>query len=742
MRKNIYLAAVLLLCSLQLAGQGLDSPFQKREVKGDKAFEELAYPKALKHYAVAAKKDTLNSFLQVKVAECHRLLGNTEEAAVWYKKAIILNDSSLTPNTYYNYAEVLTSNRAYEQAIEMYRTYEGMVENEAFVEHKVQALSAMDNFYQEAEGVDIASMPFNTENAEFSPTIFGSEVLFLSNRSSKKLFEKKYEGNNTPFLNFYHTTPESKDAKAWEKDFNSPYHEGPAVFYDNDSKVVFTRNNYVHGRVGKDKKDVSRLLLFASKKEEGKWLEPEPLPAPFNPKGISMGHPALTKDGQTLFFASDLDDGEGLTDLYKAEFTGETWGNIQSLGELINTEGNEMFPFILEDRYLCFASDGHPGMGGLDIFWIDLTSEEPMIHNMGVPVNTNKDDFGVHFTSYKNGYLSSNREGGMGDDDVYEVSSEESFFHYQLSGTITDEITGEPLPNAKVVVKNNLQKVVAELQTDENGYYHTQVDPSRSFLVSADKKAFISRSKQKGMSEVVGRKLTIDIALPYYISLYAKIEEKKTQQPVSDAKLIFKDQHTGKEQMLLLTGEKGDIHRPLPQYEVGDTLNFKIALQKKGYLGKSFDFYYEIKEPGRIDMQEVLDKVDMNMHKIDVGTDIGELLGIGDIYFDLNKTTLKDESKLMLNKVVDAMENTPGLSIKIEAHTDCRGNDNYNLRLSKGRAKSTMDYIIDNGIVQELLDSEGFGETKPQIICKDDCYNCTEEEHTKNRRVHFLITGM
>jgi outer membrane protein OmpA-like peptidoglycan-associated protein len=385
-----------------------------------------------------------------------------------------------------------------------------------------------------------------------------------------------------------------------------------------------------------DKKGTSHLKIYKATLIDGSWENIKELP--FNDEVYSTGHPALSADNKKLYFVSDKEGGFGQTDIYEIDILeNNKYGEPKNLGERINTEGREMFPFVSKDSIFYFSSDGHLNLGLLDIFKstiIKNPNAEP--ENLGAPYNSGYDDFAFFTRSNKatqTGYFSSNRPGGIGNDDIY------SFNAYKCSQIITgiakDTLSNLILDDVSVKLINKVGKVINEVITNEKGEYRFEVDCDKKYTILAEK--------------------------PDY----------------------------------------KDYHKDL-----------------------ATDFETEKINGNDIFLESLIR---------------GNQIVINPIFFDYDKWNIRTDAEYELENIVDVLRLKPNMVIKIESHTDSRGKDKYNLKLSDRRAKSTKDYFLSRGIAPERIESAiGYGETQLLNKCSNGV-KCTPKEHQLNRRSYFYI---
>lgn len=384
--------------------------------KGDKAFNDFNFQEALYFYNVAHDAAPGDADVTRKIAGTYRRIGQIAMSAEWYSKTI-QQDASKPEDMLY-YAEALKNLGEYAEAIHWYDMYNQMKPGDS------RALSHLrDRFYYKDLFADTAKykmkkLGINNSNPVIGMTLFEDEQVLVSAVDLQK--NKSVE--ESPFLDVYickvDDSRELVQPTLLDKKVNSKYHDGPVYYSFSEKKLYITRTNMKNGKPVRDKNGNVNLKIYSASYENGNWSAAQELK--MNNDNYSTGHACISHDGQTMFFVSTQDDGFGGSDIYKCFKTNNGWSDPINLGANINTAGNEMFPFIDKNGSLYFSSDGHAGLGGLDIFKSEMKNEiwSPAT-NMGAPVNSVMDDFALVYDSEAdNGYFVSNR-GGNGDDDLY-----------------------------------------------------------------------------------------------------------------------------------------------------------------------------------------------------------------------------------------------------------------------------------------------------------------------------------
>jgi outer membrane protein OmpA-like peptidoglycan-associated protein len=384
--------------------------------KGDKAFDNFNFEEALYFYNVAHDASPTDADITRRIANTYRRMGQNAMSAQWYSRTIQQDASK--PDDMLFYAEALKSLGEYDEAIHWYDMYNQMQPGDS------RALSHLrDRFYFKDLFADTArykmkKLAINNTNPVIGMTLFENEQILVSAVNLQK--DKSIE--ESPFLDVYVCQISDKqeivEPTRLDKKVNSKYHDGPVFYSFVEKKLYITRTNIKNGKPVRDKNGNVNLKIYAASFENGAWSGAQELK--MNNDNYSTGHACLSPDGQTMFFVSTQEGGSGGSDIYQCYKTNSGWSEPINLGSNINTAGNEMFPFVDQNGLLYFSSDGHAGLGGLDIFNSERKNEVwSLATNMGSPVNSAMDDFALVYESENdNGYFCSNR-GGNGDDDLY-----------------------------------------------------------------------------------------------------------------------------------------------------------------------------------------------------------------------------------------------------------------------------------------------------------------------------------
>jgi len=614
----------------------------------DKSFDEFAYVEAIGLYEYAYKKDTTDNYIVKRLADANRNVGNTEEVEVWLKK--LINRKVEVPEDLFNYSQALKSNGKYLQAEQMLKEYSDLRPEDGRINIQVSLLEYIHFLMRDSLNYEVRNMAINTKGSEMGPAFY-KDQLILSSTSLGISSGANYKWNELPYLHLYSTKIDGygnlSSPEPFAPKLRTAYHDGPVSFDQKKGIIYLTRNNYARGKTSKSREGVVNLKIFIGKLENGEWKLSGNFQ--FNSDEYSVGHPSIDKEGSVMYFASDMPGGYGKSDIYFSVFSNGHWSKPFNLGPKINTEGNEFFPFISNDGILYFASDGHGGLGGLDIYFsVPERGVFNSIQNMGYPVNSAKDDFSLALDSTgMKGYFASNRPGGKGNDDLYFVKIKR--VPVIIRGVVKDRDTKDVLTDATVAVFDENGKSILSSITRNDGQFEFEVNKGQQYIIKVNKEFY-----------------------------------SESEKPIGTASL-----------------------RP------NDEVFSEIFLEQK------------------IDETADNSPAPKNMEEED-GLPL-QVIDIEYINYDLDKSDVMPDAAEILDKLVTLMKQFPDLEIRIESHTDSRGSDDYNMLLSKKRARASFDYLVSKGIDPNRMLYHGYGETRLLNRCSNGVI-CSEEEHEVNRR--------
>ncbi len=698
--------------------------------KADKLYTAYNYSDAAIRYNELESKDISATR---KEAESLMLYGKFNESENLFSQLVAMDGA--TAEDHYNYSYVLRANQKYSESDQQLKIFNQKNNSDTRGIQIIDNKDYLPTISKDEKRYKIENMPFNTNAQEFSPAYYKNNLVFSSSRTVMGTSVRIYNRNKKPFLNIYRYDLDKKSdlnnpTEFWKR-INKKYHEGPVAFDKSGNFMAYTRNNYNE----KSSKGSRNLEIFFCEYKDESWSTP--VAFPYNNKEYSVGHPYLTDDGKTMYFTSDMEGSIGKTDIFVSNRNADnTWTKPQNLGNKINTEGKEMFPFVTSEGNLVFASDGHLGLGGLDLFITD--PQMTKVINMGVPLNSNADDFGMIFdTPMKKAYFSSNRDGGKGDDDIYSVEILKPFsFDKLITGTSFDK-TGNILSNSKVILLDSDGKTIATVVTGEDGKYSFKVDADKNFKLSGTKEKYFdghNTASTKTEENVIVADLILEKDPGF--SLYAVVTDNKTKAVIEGVKVTLVDKITSKKEVFT-TSSTGDFLKILEDNKLNDKINYNFILEREGYFSKTINYTKTLDKPGQYDISASLDfSMDAEVK------DLTELVIINPIYFDLDKYNIRPDAAIELDKIVEIMNKYPNMVVELGSHTDCRAPAAYNEKLSDNRAKASANYIKTKIVSPERITGKGYGES--QLINKCECEGskvvpCTEEEHQMNRRTEFKV---
>ena len=508
--KIIYIVVIALTCVSSYA------QVSKKEVKGNKEYEKYAYIDVIKTYERIYEKGYKSDAVLLKVGNAYYFNAELEKANKWYSELYATNPEQ-EPEFYYRHAQTLRAIKEYDKADAMMAKFNEKSGNDT----RSKIFNAQKDYLAEIKKnsgrYKIENAGINSKYSDYGPAFMGTKVVFSSARDTGNFSKRIHTWTGQYFTNLY-ASPIAEDGSLgavdkFGKKINTKFHEDTPAFTKDGKTVYFTRNNFLDKREF-DASKVTLLKIYkATVDKDGQWNNITALP--FNSNSYQTAHPALSPDDKTLYFASDMPGTHGQSDLFRAKINEDgSFGTVENLGDTINTEGRETYPFISDDNELYFASDGQPGLGGLDIFISRIPKDGNAFKaplNVGEEANSPKDDFSLIInTKSKRGFISSNRDGGQGSDDIYKFLETKPIWCDQiLYGVITDEDTKAVLPNTKLILFDEKFNQVKETISDANGNYEfTEVECGTKYYVRASLEDYTTKEvpviigKETGKTEL------------------------------------------------------------------------------------------------------------------------------------------------------------------------------------------------------------------------------------------------
>jgi outer membrane protein OmpA-like peptidoglycan-associated protein/tetratricopeptide (TPR) repeat protein len=491
---------------------------KSKTTSSDKKYDSYAYIKAVSTYERVAGKGYKSEDMFQKLGNSYYFNGELEKAAKWYGELFTLNPNQESEYCY-RYAQSLKAIGQTDKANQMLETFHKKAGNDTRGKLFEKNKNYLEQIKANSGRYKIEDAGINSKYSDYGSAFNGNKLVFSSARDTGSIGQRKHTWTNQHFTNLYvsdlgEEMIPGKVTKFATK-INSKFNESTPVFTKDGKTMYFTRNNFLDGKKGKDGNKVTLIKIYKASFENDNWDKTTELP--FNNDQYSVAHPALSADEKTMYFASDMPGTLGQSDLYKVKINEDgSFGTPENLGKDINTEGRETFPLITDENELYFASDGHPGLGGLDVFVTkinpDGTSGE--IQNVGDGVNSPKDDFAYLIdTKSRKGFVTSNRDGGQGYDDVYKfLETRKLLFVQELYGNVTDFNTSLILPDTKIILFDSEFKLVNTTVTDQAGNYTFDVESGKTYNVRAAKPDYITKEQKIAIARENG-KTNLPIAL-------------------------------------------------------------------------------------------------------------------------------------------------------------------------------------------------------------------------------------
>ncbi|MBB4119048.1 outer membrane protein OmpA-like peptidoglycan-associated protein/tetratricopeptide (TPR) repeat protein [Mesonia hippocampi] len=620
--------------------------------KAENRYNQYDFVDASKIYEKVVASGYVSEEILQKLGNTYYFNAKYKEAKEKYESLMELNDE-LEPIYYLRYAQSLRAIGENKEAEKWFDRYAKIVNISE--EDFSTSIDYNQLIEENSDRYKIKNLSINTTGIDYGGGIHQGNLVYASTGDSIKKSRLKTDSwSGLGYMRLKGVNIEEADSTSFDNlgngykvkgDLNSKLHVSSACFTKDGKTMYFTQNILLPEKNATQAPHVLKIYR-ARLSEKGKWENVEGLS--INSNSYSNAHPALSPNEDQLYFVSNRPGGEGETDIYVVAIDKEgNLGEVKNLGDKINTPARETFPFVSQANELYFSSDGHLGLGGLDIFYVKINDDNTYGHllNVGTPVNSKFDDFAYTVRENTNkGFFSSNRktDEAKGYDDIYtfvETKQIKDVLSTTICGQVIDIQTKEPIHNASVSLLNRDNEVQNTVKTDSLGNYCMEAERFKHYLVRATEETY-------------------------------------------DAD----------EQMLETKEEKHEV-------------NFELRRNKVPL------------EPGQ---------------------DLAKVLNIPIIYFDFDKSNIRPDAAIELEKVVAVLQEYPFLKIDIRSHTDSRGRDAYNMALSERRAQSTLNYMVKRGIDKERLTAKGYGETRLVNNCANGV-PCSKEEHQLNRRSEFIV---
>ena len=607
-------------------------------------FAQGEYEHAIEYYKMSIEKGIRSprvDKVNFKIGECFRLSNRIIEATEFYKKSVEAGGEVDSANYYY--AVGLESLGRYGEASNQFLLYSETGKNTTFM-HKAKVefdnLKLINPILEKQADFELKNMTeLNTPENDWGPIVKNDILYFSTSRGQSIVHKADGQGFNDIYkFRFDGITDQTGVATPISSKINiEKTHDACPTLSEDGKTMYFARSN--DGTV-KGHKDVG---IYVSKYKSGEWQDPEKMPFCADTSWYST--PCLSTDQKSLYFSSNKPGGLGGTDLWVSVLINDAWSEPINLGDKINTHGNEFSPYVDNKDNFYFASDGHAGLGRLDLFEVKKNASGiDIVENMGLPYNSVSDDFGLSWDNDSLGYMTSDREGGKGKDDIYQLKHILKIAHYTQNiivyGINPKTNRERVLKNSHVTITNLKGDTIFNGKTDDAGMVSSKLDAATKYHLEA--------KKQKH---------------------YNYHDKVTTANPISKSKL------------------------------------------KKGINEITFE------KPIIVKLQEItLEPIRL------------------ELYYDYNKWDIRADAERVLDSLVQHMKANPTIVIELSSHTDSRGDDKYNLKLSENRAKSAVEYVIKQGINPSMISAKGEGETRPLVTPEK-----TEVDYQMNRRTEVRV---
>ena len=732
--KKIVIVHLLLLVSITVYAQNS----RNNDIVANIQNSNSDYIDAIKLYEKVIEDGRLeDETLFIKIASAYYFKSDFKQASQWFEKYYKSYGARPLPIYNYWYGQSLKALKRYKEADSLLAPY-----FESKGERYIYSNQNQINLKNDIDRYQMQSFKYNTKFSDYAAYLHKDRLYFVTNNSNGQALG--WSNQYTSTLQFIDG---SNNAVQQPKgDLNSKFNEGSLVITRDGKTMYFTRNSVSAKKNKKTENGAVRtfhLNIYKAELKGGKWDNIKPLS--INNPNYSVGHPALSPDDNTLYFASDMPGGKGSTDLYSVSIKENgSLGKPVNL-ETLNTLGRDMFPFI--DRtngYLYFSSDRANSLGGLDVYVASLESNNNYgeAYNIGPPINSSFDDFAYMINAEKEGYFSSNKEGEQYQDEIYSFIETKPFVFptiIDLNGYVANIETKEPIIGVEITPYSKSGEAIETVLSNGNGRYNlTPMDLDKIDYVQVKKSGFLTTDVSLDYEKLNKNGGHLDIKLvPVLPNLSEKVtvtgkikDETATNlnSGIPNAVVTLYDIN-GNAIATIQTDENG-------AFNIDDVMRKNIAfvrVEKEGYLTEDQDI-----QTYKIEGDEVQLNTTLSNSKIPIteGTDIASFLNT--IYFDFGKTYLRKDAVAELEKIVQILKAYPDIKLRIGSHTDSQSSWGFNQKLSQKRAKATYDFLVIRGISPNRLTYRGYGESRLVNRCRSGV-PCSEAEHQENRRSEFII---
>ncbi|MFA8435115.1 MAG: OmpA family protein [Marinifilaceae bacterium] len=709
---------LLIFLVFMICAGGMSQTIMNR--KGDKAYEKFNYKRAVEFYENSLAIDSTNVHVIRRLANAYDKIGEFRKGHQIYR--LLMENDFHRDSDLLNYAFFVKKRGEYREALNRLEQYLALHPSDRKareVEKEVRKI--LQNPLMELN-CEVKLMDCNSEYSDFAPVVFQNQLVFTSGRKGDPAHNKKYGWDGQYFLGLfqYDLDGESKEVVRFAKEVGSRYHEGVISFSPDRQKMYLTSNNNCKGKLRRSKQGINNLKIFISELKDGKW---EPLQEfVHNNDEFSVGHPALSSDGRKMYFVSNMPGGFGGTDIYFCSWVEGGWTVPENMGPEVNSSQNEMFPFVDQQGNLFFASNGHSGLGGLDLYGINPNDPQARLIHLGPPINSEADDFSMVFHGDgARGFFASNRAGGMGRDDIYAFEIDAIS---KVKVELLDSLGQNPgLANQIIVLGPG--EIEPEYKVEEN-CYRFNIESGHSYRLLVKKDSFYSIDTVL-YSHLLEPELTHSVKM-----------RKLPVEPERTVNFVLKDFISGDTMMpdvfQIVEPEIVDLKQEMENgnftVQLKSNIDYRIFAQKDGYYALDTSFYCPKNS-------NVLNQ-ELAMRVIPPKEEEKEFLPeeLTTVYFEFDRYEVKNKAFASIAKVIDILKEEESLMVTLVARADTRGRTEYNQNLAFKRAMATRDFFLQKGIEGDRVVVLALGESAPFEQEKDQSL---ETWYQLNRCVDFEL---
>ncbi len=686
--------------------------------KGDKFMHAFKFEKAAKMYKKAADADANNIAAWEKLGMAFVMLQDNASAEAIYK-TLSSNPKAAPINKFY-YAQQLRMEGKYKEADEAYKAFAEAVPNDPRAMEFKNFARDVEPLTQDFKTYELNILPDNSPASEIGPAYDAGKLVFASNRGNGASGDY---GTGMGYYDLYEQrsagTGDSVIPAKLKGKVNKRFNDGPATFSTDGKEMIYSAANYK----GKSKTGIRMTGLYHAdfNAAKNKWINIKPLN--INNPEYNVTHPALSKDGTRLFFVSDMPGGLGESDVYMSVKNGDKWEQPVNLGKDVNTAGAEMFPFIADDGTLYFSSDSRVGLGGLDIYSATQAGGKwSNIQNLGFGVNTSGDDLSyVSDETGKNGFIASQRSGGVGGDDIYKFKR----LAEPVCGTVADAKTKNVIEGA-FVTATNANGDQHRIHTDAKGNFCFNLQPGTEYKLVTAKDGYTAEPTTMYVNQTRNARQIISME-PHGGIEFSLDVTQKDGGALEGAVAFLINKSTGEVQQRR-SDSTGQV-----KFDLYKDQEYELKVAKRSRDGAYDKFVKTISTMGFTPSQKLSEKAELTFNQ-------SVAFDLPNVFFDYNSFAIKPAAAKELDKIAEVMNKFPEVQIELSAHTDSRGKSTINMVLSAQRAKACVDYLASKGVNKTHIIAIGYGEEKIRNRCVDDVEPaCTDKEHSYNRRTEFKV---